>query len=479
MTCSSSSPAPRIRRLFALIVGGLLFIFASGAQASIPGANAPAMRAQTHLTFVLSDPLRVRTDPAGPTVTTGAASNVAVSGATVSGTVNPNGVSTKYQFQYGTTVVYGSTTTLADAGSGTADVPASAPLGSLTANTLYHYRLIAVSGGVTYTGSDKTFTTLTPDPTVTTGGISTIGVTTATITGAINPNGFATSYRFEYGTTNAYGSSTSTVSAGAGTANFAISAALSSLTGDTTYHYRLVGVRGTQTFPSADRQFTTLVVAPSVTTQGASSIGLSTATIAGTVNPNGFATSYYFEYGTTGSYGSSTAVGDAGAGTGTIGVSASLSGLTAGTTYHYRVVALRQGVIAATGADKTFTTVASATVVTGGMSTIGATTATVTGTVNPGGVQTSYRFDYGPTNSYGSSTAANSAGAGSTNVAVSATLADLSADTTYHYRVVALRDGVAVANGADRTFQTLVSAPIVTPPARGTSRCRRRRSAAA
>ncbi len=95
---------------------------------------------------------------------------------------------------------------------------------------------------------------------------------------------------------------------------------------------------------------------PTATTGAASGIGTSTATIAGTVNPNGSPTGYRFDYGTSSGYGSSTALGDAGTGTANIAASAPLSGLTANTTYHYRVVALRGGSVAATGADQTFTT---------------------------------------------------------------------------------------------------------------------------
>src|ERR1044072_6278137 len=63
-----------------------------------------------------------------PSATTGSASNVAQSSATVSGTVNPNGTDTHYYFQYGTTTAYGAKTTSTDAGAGTTDAPVSANL---------------------------------------------------------------------------------------------------------------------------------------------------------------------------------------------------------------------------------------------------------------------------------------------------------------------------------------------------------------
>jgi hypothetical protein len=95
---------------------------------------------------------------------------------------------------------------------------------------------------------------------------------------------------------------------------------------------------------------------PAASTGSASNVGISTAAIAGTVNPNGYATGYRFDYGTTTAYGTSTAVGDAGLGTTDVPVSAQLSGLSTNTTYHYRVVAVRGDSAAATGSDHTFTT---------------------------------------------------------------------------------------------------------------------------
>ena len=82
---------------------------------------------------------------AAPTATTGAAESVTTGSAAVTGTVNPGGDATTYQFEYGTSTSYGLTTPAADAGSGTTDVAARATLSSLTTNTTYHYRLVATN----------------------------------------------------------------------------------------------------------------------------------------------------------------------------------------------------------------------------------------------------------------------------------------------------------------------------------------------
>lgn len=98
--------------------------------------------------------------------------------------------------------------------------------------------------------------------------------------------------------------------------------------------------------------------APTVATGAASGIAQTAATIAGTVNPNGDGTTCQFQYGTSTAYGSVAACGPApGAGTSAVGVSAALSGLTAGTTYHYRIVGTNRGGTA-NGADQTFATTA-------------------------------------------------------------------------------------------------------------------------
>lgn len=94
---------------------------------------------------------------------------------------------------------------------------------------------------------------------------------------------------------------------------------------------------------------------PRAVTGAALHVSDSTAEIVGTVNPRGTEVTYYFQYGPTAAYGeqtpSATAGGSAGA-----GVSAALSGLQPGTTYHYRVVATSTSAGTAEGLDRTFVT---------------------------------------------------------------------------------------------------------------------------
>ena len=86
-----------------------------------------------------------------------------------------------------------------------------------------------------------------------------------------------------------------------------------------------------------------------------SDVGQASVTMTAPVHPNGRATTVYFEYGVTTGYGSTTPAQDLGAGTTTVTLTASLSSLTCGTTYHYRAVVADSGGTTA-GADATFTT---------------------------------------------------------------------------------------------------------------------------
>jgi hypothetical protein len=128
------------------------------------------------------------------------------------------------------------------------------------------------------------------------------------------------------------------------------------LSAGTTYHFRLVATNAAGTSVGGDQTFATLVK-PSVTTGSATSVGETSGTLNGSVDPNGSTTTYHFEYGPTTSYGSQSPAVDASAGSGSspVAVSTSLSGLSAGTTYHFRLVATNPAGLTF-GADQTLTT---------------------------------------------------------------------------------------------------------------------------
>ena len=191
-------------------------------------------------------------------------------------------------------------------------------------------------------------------PSALTGPVSAVTGTSATVSGTINPNGTATTWTVDYGSSSSYGSMTTAQDAGSGTSSTGVSANLTGLSPGTTYHYRISATNSGGTTNGTDGLFTTLP-APGAITRGASNVTQSSVTLNGTVQPNGSATTWTFEYGKTTSYGTSTVSVSAGSGSGGSAVSANVTGLSPGTTYHYRLDAMSSAGTTQ-GTDATFTT---------------------------------------------------------------------------------------------------------------------------
>ncbi len=194
--------------------------------------------------------------PPAPTVTTGSASGVATPNATLNATVNPNGVETKYYFEYGTTTSYGSYTATGSAGAGTGSMPVHAEVTGLAAGTTYYFRIVASSAIGESFGGAAEFSTQAA-PIVTTNEPTSVLEEEATLNGTVNPNGLVTKYHFEYGETTAYGSSTPWIEAGSGTSNLPESANVTGLQPNKTYHYRVVATSSAGSPVGSDRTFTT------------------------------------------------------------------------------------------------------------------------------------------------------------------------------------------------------------------------------
>jgi hypothetical protein len=206
-------------------------------------------------------------------------------------------------------------------------------------------RFLVLLSAVLATGALFAAAALAADPPVAdTAPAKDVGQTQATLTAKVNPKGSATSVRFDLGTSTAYGLQSTTKDAGTGTADVAVELPVQGLTAGTTYHFRVVATSDGGTVTGADATFTTATAPvtptrPAVTTGGARDVTPAAATLTGAITPHSAATTYHFEYGTSTRYGASTPSADAGAGTRGVSVSARIEGLTAGTRYHYRLVA--------------------------------------------------------------------------------------------------------------------------------------------
>jgi hypothetical protein len=202
-----------------------------------------------------------------PVTDTGAATAVGQTQATLTAKVDPRGSATSVRFDLGTSTSYGLQSTSKDAGPGSGTVTVEIPVQGLTANTTYHFRAVATSAGGTVQGADATFKTaavpVAPTrPAVSTGGVRDLTPSAVTLTGTVTPHGASTTYRFEYGTSTAYGASTPTANAGDGTRGVAVSAHLGGLTPGKRYHYRLVATNSVGLTRGGDRS----VVAPTTPT---------------------------------------------------------------------------------------------------------------------------------------------------------------------------------------------------------------------
>jgi hypothetical protein len=300
-----------------------------------------------------------------PSAVTGAsASDVTRASAMVSGTVSPEGAEvTSCEFEYGPTIIYGSTAPCSPAPpfSGV-PVAVSAELSFLLPpGGAIHYRLkVGSAGGYEY-GQDESFVRAAPPTVVGTLLASDVTQFAATLNGMIETGEEVANYHFEYGTSTAYGQVAPIPDSYTPISNepIPIVQPIYGLQAGTTYHYRLVASSpGGTDVAGPDMTFTTQPVpAPTVATGGSEGVGVGSATLTGTIDPHGWDTTYLFEYGTSTAYGSNwpTVQVDMGALEGPQPVLVNVPNLLPGTTYHYRLVATSSGGTSY-GPDMAFTT---------------------------------------------------------------------------------------------------------------------------
>ena len=166
-------------------------------------------------------------------------------------------LTTSVHFQYGTTPSYGLTTAPQNRAGNTFQAVGTNVTG-LTANTLYHFRVVASNGAGTTMGSDRTFTTLTATgpPVIITNPAANVTTSSGTLNGSLDPHGLTMTVFFQYGTTTSYGSATPMQSQ-TGNTYRNITANINGLIPHTTYHFRMVATNAGGTRMGSDRTFTT------------------------------------------------------------------------------------------------------------------------------------------------------------------------------------------------------------------------------
>ncbi len=234
-----------------------------------------------------------------------------------------------------------------------------------------------------------------------------------------------------------------------------VSASVSALSPETTYHFRVAASNSNGVLSySPDQTLTTPVLAVS---GQATKVTANSATLNGTVDPDGATiTECHFEYGTTAGYGESQPCASTPSGSSPVAVSADIAGLVENTTYHFRLVAAftdgsNSGSDA--GLDETFTTLSRPLIDTAYTTSLSESSVDLNAEIDPMGLDTTYRFEWGTSTSYGNSVPVPDAdiGSGSSDVLATQHLEGLSANTTYHWRVVA-HNSVGTIEGQDHTF---------------------------
>ncbi len=317
-------------------------------------------------------------------------------------------------------------------------------------------------------GAPVSFVTPAAPPTVVGERASNVKAGEVTLEGSVNPNNQLTECHFQYGKASV---SENTLSCSPevlkGYGEQAVSTGLSGLEPNTLYRYRIVAKNGSgEETVGAEEQVKTSIPPETPTTGAATAVTSTTATLNGVLNPGapGEAGTYEFFYRQ-----SATQCQGAGQQTTTpAGVSKGLSpepvsgepvtGLLPGEPYTFCLLARNTAGETALGQPVTFTTAtASPTIEEESVLDVAATSATFQAKIDPNGRETTYRFEYGTSTAYGWSIPVPDGlvGSGSTGLVVSGHPQDLSPNTEYHYRVVALvASRSETVPGSDGTFTT-------------------------
>jgi hypothetical protein len=407
-----------------------------------------------------SDEITFSTKATLPTLSTTPVTGIGTSSAMSGGNINYDGggTITARGVCWGTTA--NPTTSNLRTTDGTGVGVFTSKIEGLTAGTTYHLRAYATNSLGTAYGSDIAFSTSAVLPVITTSPVSAITSATATSGGTITSDGGAsiTARGICWSATANPTTSDSKTSDGSGTGQFVSS--LTGLTAGATYHLRAYAVNSAGTAYGADITFVTSGQVPASVSQQATNLTITGATLNGVVNPNNLSTIVTFEYGLTTNYGLTiAAVQSPITGNSITNVSADITGLTQGTTYHFRVKTVNSLGTVYSG-DMSFVTPNFATLNTIIISAITANSATSGGNIiTDGGAPVNARGVCW--NTTGNPTIAdNKSSDGSGTGSYVSLLIGLLPNTTYYLRSYAT-NSLGTSYGNQITFLTLATLPTL------------------
>lgn len=327
----------------------------------------------------------------------------------------------------------------------------------LTAATTYFVRAYATSSIGTGYGTEVTFTTLGQIPTASSEEATNITATSAILNSTVNANYLSTVVLFEYGVDTNYGNTIiATQSPVTGDSITHVSSDITGLVARTIYHFRVKTMNELGVNYGRDLTFKTFGQIPAATTQPATNVSMEYADLNAIINANYIDTKVTFEYGPTSEYGLSVSpVETTVTGNTNTTVITHLTGLPAGTLFHFRVKATNE--LGTTyGNDLTFTTLGQPPIaITKSASGVSTTSVYLFGTAKPNYLATDLTFEYGTNTSYGNTIVAMKSPVNGDTIThlVSAIINGLEPETQYHFRITASNE-LGTSYGDDMTFVT-------------------------